>query len=96
VASISRYRIELSAQQRGELDRRARAYTEPYHRVVRAKIVLMAAGGLANGEIAAPLDTSPQVVHRRRKRFLTRVYRAWRTTTVPVDRASLPPRLSSR
>jgi transposase len=37
--------------------------------VVRAKIVLLAAAGLANVEIAARLDTSPQVVHRWRKRF---------------------------
>ena len=37
--------------------------------VVRAKIVLLAAEGMANVEIAARLDTSPQVVHRWRKRF---------------------------
>jgi transposase len=37
--------------------------------VVRARIVLLAARGLANVEIAARCDTSPQVVHRRRKRF---------------------------
>jgi transposase len=37
--------------------------------VVRAKIVLLAADGLANVEIAARLDTSPQVVHRWRKPF---------------------------
>jgi transposase len=37
--------------------------------VVRAKIVLAAAGGLSNVEIAARLDTSAQVVHRWRKRF---------------------------
>jgi transposase len=69
VASTSPFRIELSAEQRRELERRARAYTEPYHRVMRAKIVLMAADGLANNEIAARLDTSPQVVYRWRKRF---------------------------
>jgi winged helix-turn helix protein len=61
--------IELSVEERHELEQRTRAYTDPYHRVVRAKIVLMAADGLANNEIAARLDTSPQVVHRWRKRF---------------------------
>ena len=45
------------------------AYTAPYAQVVRAKIVLLAAEGMANVEIAARLDTSPQVVHRWRKRF---------------------------
>jgi transposase len=69
VASTSPFRIELTAEQRKELQSRARAYTEPYHRVVRAKIVLMAADGLANNEIALRLDTSPQVVCRWRKRF---------------------------
>ena len=69
VGSTSPFQIVLTAEQRGELERRARAYTGPYHWVVRAKIVLMAADGLANNEIAARLDTSPQVVHRWRKRF---------------------------
>ena len=55
--------------ERQELERRARTYTAPYAQVVRAKIVLLAAEGLANVEIAARLDTSPQVVHRWRRRF---------------------------
>jgi transposase len=69
VAGISPYVIVLTAEERDELERRAREYTGPYCRVVRAKIVLMAAGGVANSEIAARLDTSPQVVWRWRKRF---------------------------
>lgn len=48
---------------------RTREHTGRYCRVVRAKIVMMAAGGVANSEIAARLDTSPQVVWRWRKRF---------------------------
>ena len=40
----------------------ARRYTSPYAEVVRAKIVLLAAEGLANVDIAARCDTSPQVV----------------------------------
>ena len=67
--SISPFEIVLTAEERRELERRARAYTDSYSRVVRAKIVLLAAEGLANVEIAARLDTSPQVVHRWRKRF---------------------------
>ena len=59
----------LDQEERGELKRRASAYTGPYWRVVRAKIVLLSAQGLANVEIAARLDTSPQVVYRWRKRF---------------------------
>lgn len=69
MVTSSPFVIELTADERGELDRRAREYTGRYCRVVRAKIVLMAADGMANIEIAARLDTSPQVVHRWRKRF---------------------------
>ena len=69
MASISPFRIELTEQQRRELEQRAQAYTSPYCQVIRAKIILMSAEGLANNEIAARLDTSPQVVHRWRKRF---------------------------
>jgi transposase-like protein len=67
--SANPFRIELSTEERGELERRSRTYTDPYFRVVRAKIVLMAADGVENKEIAARLDTVPQVVHRWRKRF---------------------------
>lgn len=70
--SVSPFEIILSAQERVELERRARCYTASYAQVVRAKIVLMAAEGLANVDIAARLDTSPQVVHRWRKRFFER------------------------
>lgn len=69
MASLSPFRIELSEPDRRELEKRARAYTSPYCEVVRAKIVLMAADGMGNAEIAARLDTSPQVVCRWRKRF---------------------------
>lgn len=70
--STSPFPIELTAEERAELTRRAVAYTDPYYRVVRAKIALMAADGLANREIAVRLDTSRQVVHRWRKRFFER------------------------
>ena len=67
--SVSPFEIVLTVAERGELEKRAGAYTDAYWRVVRAKIVLFAAEGLANVDIAARLDTSPQVVHRWRKRF---------------------------
>ena len=67
--SVSPFEITLTANERQELERRARCYTASYAQVVRAKIVLLAADGLENVEVAARLDTSPQVVHRWRKRF---------------------------
>jgi transposase-like protein len=66
---VSPFEIVLTAEERRELEGRARAYTASYAQVVRAKIVLFAAEGMANVDIAFRLDTSPQVVHRWRKRF---------------------------
>jgi transposase len=45
----------------------------PYRDVVRAKIVLMAAEGLDNVDIAARLDTRREIVSRWRKRFFEQV-----------------------
>ena len=58
-----------TAAQRRELEARARRYTSSYRDVIRAKIVLMAASGLDNEEIAARLDTSRVIVSKWRKRF---------------------------
>jgi transposase len=65
----SPFTIELSEQERVVLEAQARRYTLPYRDVVRAKIVLMAADGLDNDEIAARLDTRREVVSKWRKRF---------------------------
>ena len=65
----SPYVLELSAEQRQELEARARRYTLPYRDVVRAKIVLLAASGLDNDVIAARLDTRREIVSKWRKRF---------------------------
>ena len=67
--AVSPFEIVLAADERRELERRSRCYTAAYAQVMRAKVVLLAAEGLANVDIAARLDTSPQVVHRWRKRF---------------------------
>jgi hypothetical protein len=65
----SPYPINLSDDEHADLAVRARAYTSPYCEVLRAKIVLLAAQGLRNDEIAARLDTPRQVVSKWRKRF---------------------------
>jgi transposase len=69
VTRKSPYILDLTAQQRRELEARARRYTSSYRDVVRAKIVLMAASGLDNEEIAARLDTNRVIVSKWRKRF---------------------------
>jgi len=65
----SPYTIKLSDEQQVVLEAQARRYTLPYRDVVRAKIVLLAAAGLGNDEIAARLDTRREIVSKWRKRF---------------------------
>ena len=65
----SPFAIRLSSAEELELQRRAGKYTLPYFQVQRAKMILLAADGLGNDEIAARLDSRREVVGRWRKRF---------------------------
>jgi DNA-binding CsgD family transcriptional regulator len=67
----SPFAIRLSSSEAAELQRRAAKYTSPYFQVQRAKMILMAAEGLSNDEIARRLDTRRDVVSMWRKRFFT-------------------------
>jgi hypothetical protein len=65
----SPYKVILSKDEAQELSRRAAKYTLPYFRVIRAKMILLAAQGLSNDEIAAQLNTRREVVSMWRRRF---------------------------
>jgi transposase-like protein len=65
----SQYPIRLSPEEKHELVRRSAKYTLPYYHVLRARMILLAADGWDNDEIAARLDTNREVVSRWRKRF---------------------------
>lgn len=65
----SPFEIVLSAEERAELERRVACYTLPHKVVVRAKMILYAAEGQSNAEIARRLETAAEVVGRWRKRF---------------------------
>ena len=65
----SPYAIVLPPSQRFLLETLARSYTSPYRDVIRAKIILYAADGFDNDEIAARIDTPRQIVSKWRKRF---------------------------
>ena len=67
----SPYVIDLSKEERAELEVRSREYTLPYRDVVRARIVLLASQGLGNDRIAARLDMPRQIVSKWRRRFYT-------------------------
>jgi hypothetical protein len=61
--------IVLSTEERVELQRRVACYTLPHKVVVRAKMILYAAEGQSNAEIARRLESASDVVGRWRKRF---------------------------
>jgi hypothetical protein len=63
------YVIELTDDERANLEATARQYTSSYCDVVRAKLVLLAADGLRNDQIAARLDVPRQIVSKWRYRF---------------------------
>jgi hypothetical protein len=69
MARPPRHRIELSEDERATLERVARAEKLPFQEVQRARIVLYAAEGLHDTEIAVRLDTSAGLVGRWRRRF---------------------------
>jgi len=88
----SPYTIDLSKAEERELRRRAARYTAPYREVVRARIVLMAAEGLQNKEIAERLSLPVQIVTKWRKRFhaerLTGLEERPRSGRPPTKRAT--------
>jgi transposase-like protein len=65
----SPYSIKLNRAERSELETQARKYTSPYYSVLRAKMILLAAQGQRNDQIAASLSVPRQIVSKWRKRF---------------------------
>ena len=66
----SKFKIRLTVAERTKLEALARKYSSPYRDVIRARMILYAAEGLTNHQIAQRLDTSQMIVNRWRKRFL--------------------------
>lgn len=88
----SPYEIVLSQEEARELAIRARKYTLPYFQVQRAKIVLLAAEGLANNEIAEHLDTRREIACFWRKRFFEQRMAGLEDRERPGRPRSFPPR----
>jgi transposase len=84
------YRIELSEDERTVIEQRARSSNAPYRQVVRARIVLYAAAGMENAEIATRLDSTREFVSRVRKRFFEERLKALEERPRP----GRPPRFS--
>ncbi|MFZ4739525.1 MAG: IS630 family transposase [Bradymonadia bacterium] len=86
-------RIELTAECRRDLEAVAWSESEPYRAVVRARMILWAAGGATNEAIAQMLRVTPQAVCKWRRRFaadprlvsLRDVQRSGRPARVPLS-----------
>jgi hypothetical protein len=62
--------ISLSETEVRELRRRAAQYTRAHREVIRARIVLLAADGHSDAEIARRLDCTDKTVGKWRRRFV--------------------------
>ena len=88
--------IMLTAEDQARLEEAARRYTSPYRDVVHAKIVLYAARGLSNEEIAHRLDTPRQIVSKWRKRFFEQGFGGLEELPRPGRPGVFPPRYRRR
>jgi Winged helix-turn helix len=88
----SPYRITLSRDEENDLLNRSSKYTLPYFMVLRAKMILLAAQGLSNDQIAAKLDTRREVVCMWRKRFFEQRLDGLEERSRPGRPRAFPPR----
>lgn len=86
----SPYLITLNTGEQSALEKCANKYTSPYYKVVRAKIVLMAAAGLRNDQIAKRVSLPRQIVSKWRKRFFEERLEGLEN----LSRSGRPPRFS--
>jgi hypothetical protein len=88
----SPFSIRLRPEERRELELRGAKYTLPYFQVVRARMILHAAAGLSNDQIAQRLDTRREVVSLWRKRFFEERLAGLEERARPGRPRSFPPR----
>ncbi len=62
-------RIELTAEQKSDLERWARGRTTSHQLVVRAKLILRCAEGLGTNDVATAIGLNPRTVTKWRTRF---------------------------
>lgn len=87
----SPFQIELTEEERRVLTQRSRQYTLPYFQVVRAQMILLAADGWGNDEIAQRLHTRREVVSMWRHRFYAERLAGLEERSRPGRPRSFPP-----
>jgi hypothetical protein len=89
---MSPFVIKLTGEEARVLRQRSRKYTLPYFQVLRAQMILLAAEGLHNDEIAARLNTRREVVSQWRKRFFYERLKGLEERSRPGRPRTFPPR----
>jgi len=84
--------IRFTDEEAWILRQRTRKYTLPYFQVLRAQMILLAAEGLQNDEIAARLNTRREVVSQWRKRFFYERLKGLEERSRPGRPRAFPPR----
>ena len=84
--------IKLTDEEARMLRQRSRQYTLPYYQVLRAQMILLAAQGFQNNEIAARLNTRREVVSLWRKRFFYERLKGLEERSRPGRPRAFPPR----
>ena len=88
----SPYKIILTPDESEELTKRSIKYTLPYFKVIRAKMVLLAAQGRSNDEIGQSLSARREVVSMWRKRFFEERLPGLEELSRPGRPRAFPPR----
>lgn len=87
----SPFKIILSHGEQEELESRVKKYTLPYYEVIRAQMILLAAKGWENRQIAEHLNTKREVVSMWRKRFYEQRLEGLEDRTRPGRPRAFPP-----
>ena len=95
VSQKSPYLIQLTQSETRELHRRANKYTLPYFQVRRAQMILLAAQGLSNDQIAQYLHVGRDIVSKWRKRFFQQRLAALEDRNRSGRPRAFPPQRSS-
>jgi transposase len=88
----SPFTIVLTLDEERALQRMARKYTSPYFMVQRAQMILLAAEGLENKEIAERLRTRRSSVSQWRKRFFHERLKGLEDLARPGRPRAFPPK----
>jgi transposase len=91
-----KYQVELRVEEYASLEQRLRRGNHSARKLTRARILLKAASGLSDEEIAQEIDTCVPTIERTRKRFAARRLNALHEEPRPGRKRGLDERGEAR